>query len=271
MFALARPTVSPRPHTITFAHSLPARPCPPGPPPCRCLAKPPTSPRATTASTCSRKTAYLILGSTIAASASSSIDLVYSADFELIGDASNDDAGSSVSTAGDVDGDGLDDVLIGAPGNEQGGHDAGKAYVVLGSTLAASSSSTLDLGTADHQFIGESGWDYAGFHAGAAGDVDGDGLDDILIGAPYNDDGGGVAGKAYLILGRTLSSSTSATRSLSDADFGFIGQINSYAGHSVSTAGDVNGDGFDDLLIGAPREDASHWRQGKTHLLLSEL
>ena len=101
-----------------------------------------------------------------------------------------------MSSAGDVDGDGLDDLLIGASGNADGGVDAGKSYLILGSSLG--SSSTIDLSTADYAFIGENINDYSGISVSFAGDIDGDGLDDLLIGAPYNDDGGANAGKVAL-------------------------------------------------------------------------
>lgn len=100
----------------------------------------------------------------------------------------------------DVDGDGIDDIIVGASGNDEGGSDAGKAYLVLGSTLADTISSTVYLRNADFGFIGERRGDYAGASVSTAGDVNGDGLDDLLVGAVENDDGGRYAGKAYLIL-----------------------------------------------------------------------
>jgi hypothetical protein len=73
-------------------------------------------------------------------------------------------------------------------------------------------------------FIGENIEDYAGRSVSPAGDVDGDGLDDLFVGATYNDDGAFNAGKAYLLLGSTLAASTSSTIDLSNADFAFIGE-----------------------------------------------
>jgi hypothetical protein len=68
----------------------------------------------------------------------------------------------------------------------------------LGSSPGASP--TIDLSSADYSFVGESAYDRAGSSVSRAGDVDGDGLDDLLIGARSNDNGGNNAGKAYLIL-----------------------------------------------------------------------
>ncbi len=103
-----------------------------------------------------------------------------------------------MSSAGDVDGDGLDDFLVGAAGNDDGGWDAGKAYLILGSSLG--SSPTIDLSSADYSFVGENNGDEAGFSLASLGDADGDGLDDLLVGGFRNDDVSTNAGKTYLLL-----------------------------------------------------------------------
>ena len=102
---------------------------------------------------------------------------------------------------GDVDGDGKDDIIIGAHGNDDGGTTAGKAYVILGSSLG--STSTINLSQADYSFIGEADSQNLGLWKTLdyVGDVNGDGKDDILMGAYANSDGGTNAGKAYLFLG----------------------------------------------------------------------
>ena len=112
------------------------------------------------------------------------------ADAKLTGEATYDYAGYSVSGAGDVNGDGWDDLLVGADGEDFGGTVAGAAYLVLGPV-----SGTVDLGASDAKLSGEAGGDYAGVSVSGAGDVDGDGSDDLLVGA---------LGAAYLVLGANL-------------------------------------------------------------------
>ena len=121
--------------------------------------------------------------------------------YTFTGENADDYAGESVSSAGDVDGDGKDDLLVGAPWNDDGGSDAGKAYLVLGASVGVMD---RHLANADYIFLGERLEDYVGFGwTRAVGDVNGDGLDDVLLGAPYSDDGGSDAGKATLLLAPT--------------------------------------------------------------------
>jgi hypothetical protein len=186
-------------------------------------------------------------------------------DYKLVGELSDDEAGNSVSSAGDVDGDGLDDVLVGAFFNDEGGSKAGAAYIILGSSLGTSS--TIDLSIADYKLVGESIKDYAGHSVSSAGDVDGDGLDDVLVGASLDDDGGGSAGAAYIILGSSLG--TSSTIDLSSADYKLVGEASSdYAGVSVSSAGDVDGDGLDDVMVGAYGDDDGGSYAGAAYIIL---
>ena len=99
-------------------------------------------------------------------------------------------------------------------------------------------------------FWGEDAYDYAGYTVSGAGDVNGDGFDDLLIGAYVDDDSGVNAGQTYLILGK--ASGWAMDTDLSAADASFRGEDSSdYSGIALSGAGDVNGDGFDDIIIGA--------------------
>jgi len=166
--------------------------------------------------------------------------------------------GISVAIAGDVNRDGFDDLLVGAPTNDLGGSDAGAAYLYYGpldKTTAQSDS--------DATFLGEVGLDRAGFSVAGAGDVNGDGYDDLLIGAPFQDAGGADAGAVYLIYGPVVG-----TRNLSRADVKLIGEnAVDRAGQSVAAAGDVNGDGIDDLVIGSGSNDAGGVDAGAAYIV----
>lgn len=207
---------------------------------------------------------YLVLffsffSTTTNASFSGRYNLASARDAEFRGVTSSDWAGYTVSEAGDVNCDGYDDALIGAPYNDDGGSSAGAVYVVFGPT-----SGLTTLSAADVQFTGESSSDYAGKALDAVGDVNGDGCDDILIGAYGNDSTGSSAGAAYLIYGST----TLADRDLSAADVAYHGMAPSdYAGFAVSGAGDVNNDGYNDILIGAYGNDGSFSSAGATYLI----
>ena len=174
------------------------------------------------------------------------------ADYVFVGENADDEAGYSVSFAGDVNGDGLEDILIGAWGNDDVDAQAGKVYLIFSSSLG--SSTNIDLSLADYVFLGQNQGDQAGISVAGAGDIDGDGLDDILIGAwGYDTSSHLVAGRAYIILASSLGSTT--TIGLGSADYHLTGVGEFHAlGHSVASAGDVDGDGLADVLIGAPNK-----------------
>ncbi|MBT3222531.1 MAG: hypothetical protein HN348_25945, partial [Proteobacteria bacterium] len=132
---------------------------------------------------------YLILGSGGLSSAS-----LASADARIAGEAPGDSAGYFVSSAGDVDADGYDDLFIGAPAESTAANNAGAAYLVMGSALGVSLN---NLSQAEAKLLGEGKKHSAGDYLSSAGDVNGDGLDDLLIGAP----GAFDTGAAYLVLG----------------------------------------------------------------------
>ncbi len=179
--------------------------------------------------------AWLLLGSF-----SGSIDLS-AADATLTGAAAGDAAGTSVAAAGDTDGDGYGDVLVGAPQADGAGSEAGAAYLVRGPVTDTA------LSAADAVFTGASAQDRAGTSVGGGGDADGDGRADVLVGAYYESSAGTGAGATYLLYG-----SLSGTVSLGAADAVLRGEsARDAAGRHVGFAGDVDGDGFDDLWTGA--------------------
>jgi hypothetical protein len=158
------------------------------------------------------------------------------ADVDLIGESAGDCAGSDVTGGGDVDGDGSSDVVIGAYGRSS---QAGGVYL-----LTSFPSSSIDLSDATAIRTGEAAGDRAGLNVDLAGDVDGDGLEDIVVGA---DHAGTTAGAAYLLLGPQAGTASLAT---ADAKLTGSGSTDGVGIH-VRGAGDVDADGYDDLLIGS--------------------
>ena len=178
--------------------------------------------------------------------------------FTLTGIYAGDSSGFSVSSAGDVNGDGYDDLIIGAPyANPNGDSNAGETYVVYGGASAPGRDGVLNLdGTNGFILTGIDEYDVSGFSVSSAGDVNGDGYDDLIIGGLGADPNGSGSGEIYVIYGGAVAPGTGGVLDLStlNGTNGFIltridaGNI---SGGSVSSAGDVNGDGYDDLIIGA--------------------
>ena len=144
--------------------------------------------------------------------------------FTFDGDSSDDGFGFSVSGAGDVNGDGFADVIVGAPNDDNNGEDSGSARVLSGSD-----------GSVLYNFDGDLAGVRFGFSVSGAGDVNGDGLADLIVASVGSFPGGASA--------RVFSGSDGSILYNFDLPSGF---------NSVSSAGDVNGDGFDDLIAGAP-------------------
>ena len=203
--------------------------------------------------------------------------------FIIQGDAADDQIGSSVSSAGDVNGDGFDDLIVGARFGDDGGGNAGEAYVIFGTASGFGTNvggrQVIDLTTlsAAEGFIiqGDAADDQIGSSVSSAGDVNGDGFDDLIVGAIRGDDGGGNAGEAYVVFGTASGFGTNVggrqvidLTTLSAAE-GFIIQgdaADDRTGNSVASAGDVNGDGFDDLIVGALRGDAGGGDAGEGYV-----
>ncbi len=162
------------------------------------------------------------------------------ADAKLVGENSGDHAGTSATVAGDVNGDGNDDLFVGARFHSEGGFRAGAAYLVLGPVTGA-----LDLSLADAKLVGEDRGDQVGSSVSGTGDVDADGHDDLLLGASSH----GATGAAYLVYGPV-----SGALDLSLADAKLVGEDLGADDHraagSVSRAGDNDADGHDDILVG---------------------
>ncbi len=186
--------------------------------------------------------------------------------FKIDGEAAGDSSAHEVSAAGDVNGDGCADLLIGAAGSYYGGPTPlgpGRSYVVFGKPTTGNSLlrlSTLD-GNNGFKLIGEAVGDWSGFSVSAAGDINGDGHADLLIGASLYNDG---AGCSYVVfggpgIGKSGLISLSSLNGLNG--FKLNGETNKdWSGVSVSGTGDINGDGYPDLLIGADGQNSNMGR-----------
>jgi len=157
--------------------------------------------------------------------------------------------GNSVDTAGDVNGDGYSDVIVGAPYYDNGETDEGRAFVYYGSAsgLSAASDWTAESNQAYSEF---------GNAIATAGDVNGDGYSDVIVGAPLYDNGETNEGGAYVYYGS--ASGLSATPNWTAES----NQTNAYFGNAVATAGDVNGDGYSDVIVGASRYQNGETAEG---------
>ncbi|MEF8756311.1 MAG: DUF4347 domain-containing protein [Accumulibacter sp.] len=175
--------------------------------------------------------------------------------FVIDGEFPLDYSGHSVSGAGDVNGDGLDDVIVGAPWMGP----SGRSYVVFGHTgTGAINLKAVAAGSGGFAVNGQSLYDRSGFSVGAAGDVNGDGLADLVVGAYRSDPPGGAsAGRSYVVFGKTDGGAIDLS-AIAGGNGGFVinGQsADDQSGRSVAGAGDVNGDGLADLIVGAHHGD----------------
>ena len=197
--------------------------------------------------------------------------------FILTGIDAGDGSGISVSSAGDVNGDGYDDLIIGAfRADPNVAFEAGETYVVYGGSRVPGTDGVLDLSALDgtNGFIlnGIDMFDHSGISVSSAGDVNGDGYDDLIIGAKYADPNGDSSGETYVIHGGANAPGTGGVLDLSalNGANGFIlAGIDAFdqSGYSVSSAGDVNGDGYDDLIIGAGLADPNGDSSGETYIV----
>lgn len=228
---------------------------------------------------------YLVFGSTGLASSETLADIDGPNGYAFFG-AAGDTLGSTLATMGDINGDGELDFVIGATHQSHNAMNAGGAYVVFGGAANLAAMDALD-GTSDghidlslaadgtHAFnvSGEAANDYAGFHVAFAGDVNGDGYDDLMVGAHFkNGVNGSHSGTTYIVYGKASGFAPDFDLSGIDGTNGFriLGEAAlDRSGRALASA-DVNGDGYRDLIVGAPTASAEDTDAGAAYVIFGQ-
>jgi FG-GAP repeat/FG-GAP-like repeat len=166
-----------------------------------------------------------------------------------------DDLGNGLGTAGDVNGDGYSDVILGAANHTETHASEGAAHVYLGSATGLATTPAWTV-------FGQQDNAYLGFSVGTAGDVDGDGFCDVIVGVRGFSNGQSNEGQARVYLGSASGLATTAAWSVES------NQADAAMGYSVATAGDVNGDGFSDVVVGTPFYSGGQTNEGRVGVYL---
>ena len=188
--------------------------------------------------------------------------------FRVAGVAAGDFSGAALGGGGDVNGDGYDDFVIGAPGADLHGNMSGASYVVFG----AASGFPIDLrlnsldGSNGFRLDGVSAEDRSAQAVSIVGDVNGDGFDDVLVGSLLAN---GQAGASYLVFGAANGFAAHMSLGALNGNNGFrlSGAAAGDLAGAVRAVGDVNGDGYDDLMVGAPGADTNGLSSGANYLV----
>lgn len=211
--------------------------------------------------------AYVVFGKASGFSSTINLSKLHGSDgFRIDGVIAHGEAGRSVASAGDVNVDGFPDVVVGAPFSRSNGvRFSGESYVVFGK--AAGFPAVLSLGSLDglngFRLNGTMRPDSAGYSV-AGGDINGDGFADVIVGA---------YGKAFVVFGRASGFPADINLGSLDGTKGFrlTGiPVGRYLTSSVASAGDVNGDGLSDMIVGAPQADPHGANSGSTYVVFGK-
>jgi hypothetical protein len=180
--------------------------------------------------------------------------------------AAGDRFGSSLAAVGDLDGDGIGDLAVGAVSDDTGGNYRGAVHVLFmnaGGTVK--SSQKIASGTGGGPVLND--FDVFGVSTAALGDLDGDGVTELAVGAMFDDTGGAGRGAAYVLFLNANGSVKSSQKIASGIGGAPVLADGDYFGSSVATLGDLDGDGVTDMAVGAYRDDTGGSGRGAVHVL----
>jgi hypothetical protein len=187
----------------------------------------------------------------------------------LLGSLDDEDRfGTSLGRLADLDGDGVDELVVGAPGDDDGSAGAGAVWILFHDAAGVIvREQKISASSGGFGGILGAGDTFGGAVAGI-GDLDGDGLEELVVGAP-GDDGEGSDRGALWILHLDTAGAVVAEEKIASGTGGFDGDLHDFDrfGSAITSAGDVNGDGYEDLLVGAPGDDTGGVDRGAAWLL----